>query len=158
MVIRIGDERREMLDEHLQKLKAQMNSAYVLKDKHNREVLIEALLTCLKHMPHKVGVYSYLLGATAVDNFEFAQEITCKAVELLNQTLIQDGDCFQSKNIMRLLANLVAYSLISVEAFCQFLLTLVEDYLKLGATQADGAQSHSADLILETVLAALPQT
>lgn len=72
MVIRIGDERREMLDEHLQKLKAQMNSAYVLKDKHNREVLQEALLTCLKHMPHKVGLYSYLLGATAVDNFEFA--------------------------------------------------------------------------------------
>lgn len=59
---------------------------------------------------------------------------------------------------MRLLANLVSYGLISVEAFCQFLLTLVEDYIKLGITQVDGAQSHSADLILETVLAALPQT
>ena len=72
MIIRIGDERRELLDEHLQKLKTQINSAYVLKDKNNREVLIEAMLTCLKHMPHKVGLYSYILGVTAVENFEFA--------------------------------------------------------------------------------------
>jgi len=58
---------------------------------------------------------------------------------------------------MRLLGNLVQFGLISSEAFCQLLLQLVEDYLKLSdATIGTGSQTHSSDLILETVLAALP--
>jgi hypothetical protein len=107
MIIRIGDERRELRDDHLQKLKVQFNSAFVMKDKNNREALVESLLTCLKFMPHKVNLYSYLIAASAVENFEFAQEITFKVVESLNESLIRDGDCNKSKNVMRLLGNLV---------------------------------------------------
>jgi hypothetical protein len=82
-----------------------------------------------------------------------------KVVESLNESLIRDGDCFKSKNAMRLLGNLVQVGLISSESFCQLLLQLVEDYLKLpNASTGAGASSHSSDLILETVLAALPQT
>lgn len=157
MIIRIGDERRELRDEHLLKLKTQLNSAFVMKDRFNRDALVDSLLTCVKHMPHKVNLYSYLVAATAVENFEFGQEITHKVVESLNESLIRDGDCFKSKNAMRLLGNLVQVGLITSESFCQLLLQLVEDYWKLpGASSGTGAQTHSSDLILETVLAALP--
>jgi hypothetical protein len=54
-----------------------------------------------------------------------------KVVEALNDTLIREGDCFKSKNLMRLLGNLVQVGLISSEAFCSLLLQLVEDYQKL---------------------------
>ena len=36
MIIRIGDERREQRDEHLHKLKSQLVSGFVMKDKSNR--------------------------------------------------------------------------------------------------------------------------
>jgi hypothetical protein len=107
MIIRVGDERRDLRDDHMQKLKTQFNSAFVMKDKNNRDALVESLLTCVKLMPHKVNIYSYVVAATAVDNFEFSQEIVTKVVEALNDTLIRDGDCFKSKNLMRLLGNLV---------------------------------------------------
>ena len=107
MIIRVGDEKRELRDDHMQKLKTQFNSAFVMKDRFNRDALVDSLLTCVKHMPHKVNLYSYLVAATAVENFEFGQEITHKVVESLNESLIKDGDCFKSKNVMRLLGNLV---------------------------------------------------
>ena len=60
---------------------------------------------------------------------------------------------------MRMLANLVQFGLVSSEAFCQLLLQIVEDYSKLpGASSGSGCQTHSTDLILETVLAAMPHT
>lgn len=93
-----------------------------MKDKNNRDALVDSLLTCIKLMPHKVNLYSYLVAATAADNFEFGQEIVHKVVESLNESLIRDGDCFKSKNAMRLLGNLVQVGLISSESFCQLLL------------------------------------
>ena len=60
---------------------------------------------------------------------------------------------------MRLLGNLVQVGLIGSEAFCQFLLQLVEEFQKMQSAQ-DGAsfQSHSTDLMLEVILASLPST
>ena len=131
MIIRIGDEKRECRDDHLQKLKTQLNSAFVMKDKNNRQTLVEVLLTCIKCMPHKVNLYSFIMAAISVEDFEFAQEITVKVVECLNECLTKDGDVFASKNCMRILGNLVQIGLISSEAFCQLLLQIVEDYSKL---------------------------
>jgi hypothetical protein len=71
MLIRIGDEKREMRDEHLNKLKTQFNSAFVMKDKNNRDALVDSLLTCVQLMPHKANLYSYLIASTTVENFEF---------------------------------------------------------------------------------------
>jgi len=70
--------------------------------------------------------------------------------------LVADGNVYASKNVMRLLGNLVSYGLISTEVFCQFLLQIIEDYQMLpGANEGCGSQSHSNDLILEVILAAL---
>lgn len=51
------------------------------------------------------------------------------------------------------------YGLITTEVFCQFLLQMLEEYQKInGANDVTGSQSHSNDLILEVILAALPAT
>jgi hypothetical protein len=118
MIIRIGDERRHLIDEHLQKLKMQLNSAFVMKDKNNREAIIETLTTCIKHMPHKVNLYSYIIAALSLEDFDFVTLITNRVVQLLNESLVQTGDCFMSKNASRVLGNLAQYGLIGSETFC----------------------------------------
>ncbi len=45
MIIRIGDERRELRDEHLNKLKTQLVSGFVMKDKSNKQLVLDALLS-----------------------------------------------------------------------------------------------------------------
>ena len=60
---------------------------------------------------------------------------------------------------MRLLGNLMQIGLIGSEAFCQFLLQLVEEFQKMSTAQdGSGFQSHSTDLMLEVILASLPAT
>lgn len=157
MIIRIGDERRELRDEHLNKLKTQLVSGFVMKDKSNKQLVLDALLSCIRVMPHKANLYSHLIAAIAVDDFDFAQEITVAVVEGINTFLTKHGNVFASKNAMRVLGSLVQVGLISSEAFCHFLLQIVEDYSKLpGAGFGTGSQTHSADLMLETLLAAMP--
>jgi hypothetical protein len=159
MIIRIGDEKRENVDDHLQKLKAQLISPFVLKEKGHKTTVSETLLSCIQVMPHKVNLYSALVGLVAADDFDFASELFSSIVDSLNQVLVQDGNVYASKNIMRMLGNFMHFGLINSEVFCQFLLQLLEEYQKLnGANGVTGSQSHSNDLILEVILAALPAT
>ena len=118
MIIRIGDEKRESVDDHLQKLKSQLVSPFVLKEKGHKSTVAETLLSCIQVMPHKINLYSTLLALIAVDDFEFANELFTSIVDSLNQVLVNDGNVYASKNIMRLLGNLMHYSLISSEVFC----------------------------------------
>jgi len=88
MIIRIGDEKRHEIDMHIQKTKTNLSSAFVMKDKNNKEVIIDTITTCIKHMPHKVNIYSYLIAALSLDDFDFATLITNKVVLLLNECLV----------------------------------------------------------------------
>ncbi len=143
----------------MQKPISQLTSGFVMKDKSNRQTIVDTLLTCVRVMPHKVNLYSFLVASISVDDFDFAQEITLKVVDSINTSLTKNGDVFASKNAMRLLGQLVQVGLISSEAFCQLLLQIVEDYSKLqGSGVGTGCQTHSTDLMLETLLAAMPLT
>jgi hypothetical protein len=84
MIIRIGDEKRENVDEHLQKLKAQLVSAFVVKERGHKASVTETLMSCIQVMPHKVNLYSTLLALIALDDFEFATELLVAIVESLN--------------------------------------------------------------------------
>ena len=88
MIIRIGDEKRHEIDMHIQKTKTNLSSAFVMKDKNNKEVIIDTIATCIKHMPHKVNIYSYLIAALSLDDFDFATLIINKVVQLLNECLV----------------------------------------------------------------------
>jgi hypothetical protein len=84
MIIRIGDEKRENVDEHLQKLKAQIVSAYILKDRSHKATITDCLLSCVHVMPHKVNLYSALVAFVAIDDFEFASELVTAIGDSLN--------------------------------------------------------------------------
>ena len=58
-------------------------------------------------MPHKVNLYSSLLALVAIDDFDFASDLIRQIVESLQQVLVLDANVFASKNVMRLLGNLV---------------------------------------------------
>lgn len=63
MIIRIGDERRPLLDEHLKKLRDLFVSDDTLK--HSRSVAIESLIQAATNLPHKAFVYGALLALIA---------------------------------------------------------------------------------------------
>ena len=58
MLIRIGDEKRELIDTHLGVLMAKM--ADVKADE--LEEVLETFSTVLQNMPHKVALYASLIG------------------------------------------------------------------------------------------------
>ena len=118
MIIRIGDELRHNRDEHLQKLKTQFVSPFILKEKSHRYTLTDTLLSCIHCMPHKVNLYASLLALVAIEDLDFAADPVRQIVESLNQVLIVEGNVFASKNVMRLLGQLVLVGLISTDAFC----------------------------------------
>jgi len=59
-----------------------------MKDKNNREAIVETLITCIKHMPHKVNIYSYLIATLSFEDFDFASTIVNRVVNLLNECLV----------------------------------------------------------------------
>ena len=84
MIIRIGDELRHNRDDHLQKLKTQFVSPFVLKEKTHRHTLTETLISCIHCMPHKVNLYSSLLALVAIEDFDFAADLIRQIVESLH--------------------------------------------------------------------------
>ena len=84
MIIRIGDEMRHNRDDNLQKLKTQLTSAFVLKEKTHRATVTETLIACIHAMPHKVNLYSALLALVAVEDFDFAADLVRQIIESLH--------------------------------------------------------------------------
>lgn len=90
-----------------------------MKDKSNRQLIVDALLTCVRVMPHKINLYTHLIAAISVDDFDFATEIINAVTESIGVTLTRNGDVFAAKNAMRVLGMLVGqYGVVTCEAFC----------------------------------------
>lgn len=84
MIIRIGDERRSLLDEHLGKLKDLMLSGESMQ--HHRQLAVESYIAAATNLPHKVYVYGALLALIAADtakNGGLHQDIVNRVVEHL---------------------------------------------------------------------------
>jgi hypothetical protein len=66
MLIRIGDERRDLKDDHLNKLK----NALLSEDaqSNHKALIIETLNSCILNLPHKSLLYSSLVALIAVVN------------------------------------------------------------------------------------------
>ena len=94
----------------------------MLKEKTHRLTVTETLITCIHCMPHKVNLYSALLALVAIEDFDFAADLVRQIIESLHQVLVLEANVFASKNVMRLLGNLVQMKLICSEGFCKFLL------------------------------------
>ena len=86
-------------------------------------------------MPHKVNLYTALLALVAIEDFDCAAELIHQIIESLQAVLVLEANVFATKNVMRLLGNLVQMKLIGSEAFCKFLLQLVEEFEKMNLIQ-----------------------
>lgn len=84
MIIRIGDERRSLLDEHLGKLKDLILSGESMQ--HHRQHAVDSYIAAATNLPHKVYVYGALLALIAGDkskNGGLHQDIVNRLVEHL---------------------------------------------------------------------------
>ena len=88
MLIRIGDEMKHARDDHLQKLKTQLTSPFVLKDRSNRDVIAQTLTKVVHCMPHKVNLYSALILLVACEDFDFAHDLVKQINTSLNEVLV----------------------------------------------------------------------
>lgn len=59
MIVRVGDERRHLRDDHIKKLKDFILLEQTQKD--YRDVAIDTLINCIKNLPHKVLLYAALM-------------------------------------------------------------------------------------------------
>ena len=67
MLIRIGDEKREMIDSHLNVLKNKICSQ-TQWDTETDQTLKQTLLTVIHNLPHKVFIYSGLISLISIEN------------------------------------------------------------------------------------------
>ena len=71
MLIRIGDEKREMIDMHMNVLKNKI-CAQSQWDSETEQTLKQTLLTVIHNLPHKVFVYSGLISLISTENAQLA--------------------------------------------------------------------------------------
>lgn len=94
LLVRIGDEKVEQIDTHIQKLCSHFCSKI--------EVLGSAIsyhfLTCVGNIPQKAFVYAYILNGMAAEESEHTQNIVAEMFELFNEKL---NLCEDASSIMK---------------------------------------------------------
>lgn len=68
MLIRIGDEKRELIDAHLTVLKTKFLELMGLDDPVSQQQTINIFKEVIENMPHKTLIYSGLLALMAAEN------------------------------------------------------------------------------------------
>ena len=125
MLIRIGDEKREMLDAHLTVIKSKLVELMHQDDQKMQEEVVTVLRDVIENMPHKVYLYASLFGLIAIENMDIATRLfTLIMTTCLNQTLLQDQCGFRSKNVFRLLGYMSSLRVINSECLCKFLIEM----------------------------------
>ncbi len=86
MIIRVGDEKREMRDEHLKKLKD-----FIINEetqRNHKEFALDVFTSCIANLPHKVMLYTALATLISFENEQFVTELCKKVVESLKESLV----------------------------------------------------------------------
>jgi hypothetical protein len=81
MIIRIGDERRSLIEDHVRKLKDFIMSPET--QKYHRNLAIESLISAVANLPHKAFIYGALFALVAKSDVEnsLTQDILNAAIE-----------------------------------------------------------------------------
>jgi hypothetical protein len=122
MIVRIGDERRSMLEEHLRKLRDTLLSEDTLK--YHRHLVINSIVQAVTNLPHKCFVYGALIGImTQTQNgLNLATEVLALVIESLQRSLVQERNVPASKNLIRYMAVCVEFGTLSSGCFSQLLI------------------------------------
>lgn len=123
MLVRIGDEKRDVLEQHMNVLKTKITDTdgYVVD---TREQLIQQLAKVITNMPHKLKIYTGIIYLIATENAEFAAGILTELFPTLLQVSFIKADAFKSRNTSAWIGQLYKYGLLSDEAFLKFTDTL----------------------------------
>ena len=115
MLIRIGDEKRELIDSHLGVLMTKLSD---VKSDEIEEVL-ETFSTVLTNMPHKVSLYASIVGLLRLNNHQIAEQLIN---HILQKTLpkIFNQKCFECRNIFRWLGYLVDLNVLAQDDASKF--------------------------------------
>lgn len=75
MLIRIGDEKRELIDAHLGLLKTKILEVFTSQDAEAQAETYQVFGSVLANMPHKTLLYSTLIALIAQDKPEVADSV-----------------------------------------------------------------------------------
>jgi hypothetical protein len=150
-IIRVGDEKRSMIEDHIIKVRDSIVSHEALN--RHRALAIETFVQVATNLPHKAFVYGALLAYIAQKEESLVRDIAHRLVEALQTSLVEQRNVHASKNITRVIAIAVEYGVVSTQVFSQTLLQLLDECNSMAGGKIS---SSDLDLILETIMAGLP--
>jgi len=144
MLIRIGDEKRELIDAHLTVL---CNKFIELLNKGDQDMLQDAISMfrqVIENMPHKVSIYASLIGLMVQHD---STKVVALLEEIINKSfqeqLVEKRDGFKCRNLFRWFGFLIELRVIGALPACQFLIHLIDN------------DKHAQELVLHSVLTSL---
>lgn len=119
-IIRIGDERRSQLDDHIYKVRDSILHNEALS--HCRSLIVETFVQVATNLPHKAFIYGALLSLIGQREDSLVREIVHRIFEGLQVSLVEQRNVHAAKNLMRVLAITVEYGIVSAQIFSQTIL------------------------------------
>ena len=126
MIIRIGDERRSMIEDHLRKLRDMICSDETLK--HHKQLAVDTLVVAATNLPHKAFIYGALyalIGQSA--ELSLVTDIAIRALEALQTRLVEEKNVHAAKNLLRFISIAYDYGVIQAKPFSQTILQLLDE-------------------------------
>ena len=126
MLIRIGDEKREMINAHIDVLKSKIvNQSAWLED--TETVLLQTLVKVIANLPHKVFIYAALIGLVSAENGQLGAKLVAQVMEtLISTNLFKEQDAFSGRSVFRWLGYLVYLGVVAPQAALNFLSHILE--------------------------------
>ena len=120
MLVRIGDEKRDVLETHMNVLKTKIsNTEGYLPD--TREQMLEQFVKVVTNMPHKLKIYAGLIYLIATENAELATGILNELIPALLQVSFTKADAFKSRNTSAFIGQLHKHGLMSDDVLQKFI-------------------------------------
>ena len=128
MLIRIGDEKRELIDAHLGVLKNKFADLLTQNDEEMVKESVETLRSVIENMPHKTLIYSSLIALLATSHAPQAQSLFNQVITpCLTDSLVSAQDGFKSRNVFRWLGYLTELKVLSSSALCKLCSELMQN-------------------------------
>lgn len=119
MLVRIGDEKREMLDAHVNVLKTVIcKTEDHLVD--TRDELLSTLTKVILNLPHKLRIYAGLVYLINQEKSDLAEQLCTALLPALIAESFNKHDAFASRNVSTWLGYLLKFGLVSQAAADQF--------------------------------------